>query len=107
MQIKQSNKFNNFINCDNKSAEQLIKWIKKYITENDFQLSRLMQFFGVKFNSNELHKSIKAVLNGIQRIYEYGKLSYISELEEQIVELNDKVSKLEKQIDNFKDYFPG
>ena len=91
-QIKQSNKFNNFINCDNKSAEQLIKWLKEYITENDFQLSRLMQFFGVKFNSNELHQSIKAVLNGIQRIYEYGKLSYISELDFSKNEINKEES---------------
>lgn len=91
-QIKQSNKFNNFINCDNKSAEHLIKWLKEYITENDFQLSRLMQFFGVKFNSNELHQSIKAVLNGIQRIYEYGKLSYISELDFSKNEINKEES---------------
>lgn len=33
-------------------------------------------------------------------------LSYISELEEQIIKLNNKVYKLEKQIDNFKGYFP-
>ena len=34
-------------------------------------------------------------------------LSYISELEEQIIKLNDKVSKMEKQIDNLKGNFPG
>ncbi len=91
-QIKDSNKLNDFINCNNESAQCLVNWLKKNITDNDNQLFRLMQFFSVKFNTNELHQSVKAVLNGFQRIYEYGKLSYISDLDFSKNEINNEES---------------
>ena len=54
-----------------------------------------------------LVSKVKGKPSNEQNVINDKLLSYISELEEQIVELNDKVSKLEKQIDNFKDYiFP-
>ena len=54
-----------------------------------------------------LVNKVKGKPSNEQNVINDKLLSYISELEEQIVELNDKVSKLEKQIDNSKDYiFP-
>ena len=54
-----------------------------------------------------LVNKVKGKPSNEQNVINDKLLSYISELEEQIIELNDKVSKLEKQIDNFKDYiFP-
>ena len=54
-----------------------------------------------------LVSKVKGKPSNEQNVINDKLLSYISELEEQIVELNDKVSKLEKRIDNFKDYiFP-
>lgn len=54
-----------------------------------------------------LVSKVKGKPSNEQNVINDKLLSYISELEEQIIELNDKVSKLEKQIDNFKGYiFP-
>ena len=54
-----------------------------------------------------LVNKVKGKPSSEQNVINDKLLSYISELEEQIVELNDKVSELEKQINNFKGYFPG
>lgn len=58
-QIKQNNRFN--LNKD--SAQKLIDWIKTNISSDSIIINKLISFFSIKFRSNELHQSIKAVLN--------------------------------------------
>lgn len=91
--IKEDDKLNTFINCDKKAANNLLNWIKNNITNDQIKIMRLMKFFSVKFKSNELHESIKAVLNGFQRIYEYGKFKYINKLDFSTREINQNESK--------------
>lgn len=79
--IKNDNKFNSFENLTEETGEKLINWIKTNITSNDQYINHLLKFFMIKFSYRELHQSIKAVLNGIQRIYEYNKFSYVNTLD--------------------------
>lgn len=79
--IKSAEAFRSFIERDAASFNRLVDWLKDKITDDQEKLKRLLMFFNVKFNSRELHQSIKAILNGVQRIYEYRKLGYIAVLD--------------------------
>lgn len=92
-EIKKNDKLNTFVNCSKDSANNLMNWLKINITTDQVKLTRLMKFFSIKFKSNELHQSIKAVLNGFQRMYEYGKFNYINELDFSKKEINKNESK--------------
>ena len=54
-----------------------------------------------------LVNKVKGKPSSEQNVINDKLLSYISELEGQIVELNDEVSKLKEHINNIKGYFPG
>ena len=78
--INDDKKFSSFENLTKENGEKLINWLKTNITTNEQYLASLGNFFRIKFSYRELHQSLKAVLNGFQRIYEYNKFSYINEL---------------------------
>ena len=54
-----------------------------------------------------LVNKIKGKPSSEQNVINDKLLSYISELERQIIELNDEVSKLKEHINSIKGYFPG
>lgn len=91
--ISLNNTLNSFENKDIQSFYRLIGWLKTNITTNIEKIDRLSQFFAVKFASTELHQSIKAVLNGFQRIYEFNKFGYLYELDFPTSEINKKEAK--------------
>ena len=78
--IYNDEKFNSFQSMNKEGFNNLYKLIKEFSDNDNIKIIFLINFFKIKFQSKQLDQSIKAVLNGIQRIYQYGKLSYINQL---------------------------
>lgn len=73
--------FGSFAMRDVQKAQILYDFISK-LAEGDSDIQRmLIGFFQMKLNLRELDQSVKAILNGFQRIYEHNAFSFISELD--------------------------
>ena len=72
-----SAEFNSFMTKDIEKAKALSE-LSKTMTDSADGVSMLMGFFASKFNSRELDQTIKAILNGFQRIYEEDRLDFVS-----------------------------
>ena len=83
--IQKDPRFNSLFIQDKNTFEKLLNWIKSIPNHNEIFL---LNFFKCKFQPSEFDQTIKAVLNGIQRIYEYSKLNYIPQLEYTEKEIN-------------------
>ena len=73
--------FSSFAMKDAQKIQTLHDFICK-LAEGDSDIQRmLIGFFQMKLNPRELDQSIKAVLNGFQRVYEHNAFSFIEELD--------------------------
>lgn len=105
--IVSSSKFNSFFNNDKESFNRLFNWIKEFTDNDQNKMNFAFNFFKTKFNERELHQSVKAILNGIQRIYEYGKFDYLKELDlsKREIDLNESNNNIEFRINWLEKFF--
>ncbi len=103
-----SSDFNSFMLKDANKAKQLYSFVQSLSKSNN-TTSMLINFFKMKFNSKEFDQSVKAVLNGFQRIYENDKLDYVDdrlEFDKNVknrVEANNDKSLRMKWLEDFID----
>ena len=73
--------FGSFAMRDAHKAQILYDFISKLAEGDDYIRRMLIGFFQIKLNPRELDQSVKAILNGFQRIYEHNAFSFIGELD--------------------------